>query len=292
MSETSPATRVCGFIARDARIAVLLRRGPSKQVRMIKWHLSSDRLEKGQWLSGRVYPERSSLSPDGELFLYFAGKFKASVDTFTAICRPPWFTALGFWPSRGTWGGGGVFISNREIALGINVKEKNDCRSFPERFIVGSASGRSAAALWPGEWIIMQRGREADTPDPTMRRRYDPPAISARVNPCNARISLERHLVGVYEINGPLHVREFQIVRHKKPGPAVERLGRLDWADWDHSGDLLFSADGLVFRRPFRVVQGSGSAPDVVVADLREDVFTNIPPPKKAREWPETPCAH
>jgi len=38
---------------------------------MIKWHLATDTLEKGQWLSGRVYPERSALSPNGELFLYF-----------------------------------------------------------------------------------------------------------------------------------------------------------------------------------------------------------------------------
>jgi hypothetical protein len=37
--------------------------------------------------------------------------------TWTAISKPPYFTALALWPSVGTWTGGGVFRSEREIVL-------------------------------------------------------------------------------------------------------------------------------------------------------------------------------
>ena len=55
----------------DAQVAVVFRRGPTKQVRMILWRLDSDELERGQWLAGRIYPERCDISPDGRLVIYF-----------------------------------------------------------------------------------------------------------------------------------------------------------------------------------------------------------------------------
>jgi hypothetical protein len=44
---TEPSTRLHGFIASAARVAVLLRRGPSKRVRMIRWDLATDTFERG-----------------------------------------------------------------------------------------------------------------------------------------------------------------------------------------------------------------------------------------------------
>jgi hypothetical protein len=37
--------------------------------------------------------------------------------TWTAISVPPFFTALAIWPAVGTWTGGGVFRSERDIVL-------------------------------------------------------------------------------------------------------------------------------------------------------------------------------
>lgn len=78
-ARTDPSTRLHVFIARDVRTAVVLRRGPSKQVRMLRWDLATDDVVGGQWLSGRLYEERCDLSPDGELFVYFCGKFNKRV---------------------------------------------------------------------------------------------------------------------------------------------------------------------------------------------------------------------
>ncbi len=42
---------------------------------------------------------------------------RAIGNCWTAISTPPYFTALAFWPSDGNWTGGGVFVSNRAIAI-------------------------------------------------------------------------------------------------------------------------------------------------------------------------------
>src|SRR5205085_2662950 len=79
--------------------------------------------EHGQWLHGRVYEDRCDLSPDGAFFLYFArqdrrGAVEAGYGyAWTALSRPPYFTALALWPQRSTWLGGGVFEGRRTLLL-------------------------------------------------------------------------------------------------------------------------------------------------------------------------------
>ena len=117
LTKTHTATRLFGLVARDARTAVVLRRGPSKHVRMLLWDLATDEITPGQWLAGRVYDPRCGVSPDGQLVVYFAGKFGTKLRTFTAVSRPPYFTALALWPEGSTWGGGGFFEENRKLIL-------------------------------------------------------------------------------------------------------------------------------------------------------------------------------
>ena len=69
---STPPARVFGFVAEEADVCVLLRRGPSKQVLMVRWDLATDTFEVGQWLKARVYEELCDLSPDGRLFVYRA----------------------------------------------------------------------------------------------------------------------------------------------------------------------------------------------------------------------------
>jgi len=95
---TPPVIRLHLFFARDNDRAVILRQGPSDVFRLILWHRDSDRFEDGQWLKHKVYTDRCDLSPDGRHFLYFAldGKWgSAARGSYTAISRPPFFTALG-----------------------------------------------------------------------------------------------------------------------------------------------------------------------------------------------------
>src|SRR5580704_1663034 len=105
------------IMARRAPVAVIFRRGPSKQVLLVKWHLDTDKLEYGQWLKGRIYERRCDLSPSGNLLIYFAASFKPPLYSWTAISKPPFLTALALWPKGDTWGGGGVFDSEASIQL-------------------------------------------------------------------------------------------------------------------------------------------------------------------------------
>lgn len=93
---------------------------------MIRWNLKNDSFETGQWFKGRIYAELSELSDDGELLLYSARKTNAWTlkmrdgvgETWTAISRPPYFTALALWPN-GCWTGGGVFTAHRAVQLDL-----------------------------------------------------------------------------------------------------------------------------------------------------------------------------
>ena len=118
---TTPPCRLFVILAREVPLALILRRGPAAWYHLILWHTDEDRFEPGAWLKGRIYEERCDLSPDGELFLYFAlqgNRWRTSYrGTWTAISRPPWLQALVLWPHGDTWGGGGRFVSNRKVAL-------------------------------------------------------------------------------------------------------------------------------------------------------------------------------
>src|SRR5215469_5959559 len=99
------SARIYGLVARSTRRAVLFRRGPSRRVRLLSWNLETDEIDAGQWLKARIYERRCDLSPSGEKLVYFAANFRKPFYSWTAISRPPYFTALAFWPKGDCWGG-------------------------------------------------------------------------------------------------------------------------------------------------------------------------------------------
>jgi hypothetical protein len=72
----SPQVRIYAILARQSPTALVFRRGPSKNVLLIRWNLSNDKFDFGQWFKGRIYERRCDLSPNGELLLYFAANWK------------------------------------------------------------------------------------------------------------------------------------------------------------------------------------------------------------------------
>jgi hypothetical protein len=116
--------RVHPILARDAKTAVIIRRGPSKSVCTILWDRRNDTFKLGQWLRGRIYERRCDLSPDGKHFIYLAmnGKWSGPVKgSWTAISRAPYLKALALWPSGDCWNGGGLFHSDRIFWRNINT---------------------------------------------------------------------------------------------------------------------------------------------------------------------------
>jgi hypothetical protein len=138
--------RLFVVLAKEAPIAVVLRRGPAAWYHVILWHTDTDEFEPGAWFKGRIYEERCDLSPDGALFLYFAlqgSRWRTSYKgSWTAVSRPPWLQALVLWPQGDTWGGGGRFVSARSRSDGYAL------RHHPDHPLVGleAVSGSRAVA--------------------------------------------------------------------------------------------------------------------------------------------------
>jgi hypothetical protein len=114
---------MCLLLARQAHIGVILRRGPTEWWRTSLWNTKRDAFEGGQWFRGRIYPEKCDVSPNGKLLIYFCGKWKSrNIEagygaTWTAVSRPPYFTALTLWPMGSTWGGHGAFVDDQTVAV-------------------------------------------------------------------------------------------------------------------------------------------------------------------------------
>lgn len=122
--------RLYAILSRKSPHAVVFRRGPSKRVLLCRWNTLDDTVEEGQWLKGRVYERRCDLSPDGELLVYFAANYRKPLYSWTAVSRPPCFTAVALWPKGDGWGGGGLFRSDDQLLLNHRAPEMQLASGF------------------------------------------------------------------------------------------------------------------------------------------------------------------
>jgi hypothetical protein len=123
--QTSVPARLFVFLARNNSVGVILRRGPSDWVQMIRWDTRKDVFTPGQWFHGRIYERKCDLSPDGKRFVYDAYKPGNALanpdygDRWTAVSKPPYFTALCLWTHKKFHGGGGYFENNKTLQLNL-----------------------------------------------------------------------------------------------------------------------------------------------------------------------------
>jgi hypothetical protein len=90
-----------GILATRSPTAILIKRGPGKQIATIGWNRRNDSFSLGQWLRKLVDHRDCDLSPDGEHFLYYVNDQSWSRENhvYRAISRAPWLKALTFWGS-------------------------------------------------------------------------------------------------------------------------------------------------------------------------------------------------
>lgn len=287
------STRLFVILARDAAVAAVLRRGPSKQVLLVRWDLAADTFEAGQWLNGRVYERRCDLSPSGDRFIYFAANHKPPLGTWTAVSRLPYFTALVVWPKGDAWGGGGLFKSENEILLNHQTSQMAilDGVRLPKAITVGQTPNAGGGEDPPIYRRRLQRdgwqlAREGDWKDRSIDAPLawvcDPPETWTNAHPDpSVRVRLRMRTLGIKEEQGPWYVLDFDLL--DDAGEICRDLGRLDWADWDRNGDLLFAADGKLHR----LARGGGWADAVpqVLIDLSDLIFEQRPPVPEATSW-------
>lgn len=111
-----PPCRLKFLFSRKAKRCVILRRGPSSWVRMILWDMANNEFLHGQWLNGPV--RDFDLSPNGDHLIYFVSYHKTRAPyLWTAVSKPPYFTALAMWPISDAWGGYCAFVDDSKIYI-------------------------------------------------------------------------------------------------------------------------------------------------------------------------------
>jgi hypothetical protein len=290
------ATRLYFIVARKTPVAVVFRRGPSRQVELLRWNLVTDEVQPGQWLKGRIYERRCDLAPSGDLLLYFAAKYETTLRTWTAISRVPFLTALALWPKGDAWGGGGLFSSERAIELNHRPEEMALAKGFrlAKRMRVGPFGDRSGFGedepihherLVREGWTLLERDsqvRERATTDRWLT--FDPPIVYRReIGVGRATATLELSIDGLMEQDGPWYLLSYRLLRDDA---VIRDLGKADWADRSPNGDLLLAQDGRLLRLASPMSSdGWATTNPVLVTDLAPHRFESRIAPPSATQW-------
>jgi hypothetical protein len=289
--------RLVVYFAREAPIGVVLRRGPSAWARLSVWHTDTDAFKHGQWFRGRVYERRCDVSPDGALFVYFARKStnRPPRDSWVAISRPPFFTALALWFIGTTYCAGGFFPDRRSV-WGVGPAPP-DQGELP-RWLTHAADPRyiDGTNEWSDRTVYINRLlRDGWEPVPREliatwdRRHRQEPLVFYYGVPYNETWE-RRHpqepltLVMAYrgddlEAHGGRHVMEYAV---RRESGEVIPLGRATWADWDQHGRLILAQHGRLWQW-----QDGGLRE---LADFNPQVPEPRPAPPQAYGWPEPPA--
>jgi hypothetical protein len=294
---TRPSVRLYAILARKSHDAVIFRRGPNDKVLLIRWNTVTDTLEYGQWLRGRIYERRCDLSPDGRLLLYFAANWKPPYLSWTAVSRPPFLKALALWPKGDGWGGGGHFESRTRIALnhraaemtlasGFTVPRWLKVRPFGERPGWGEDDPVWSERLMHDGWKLVSAPTIAkEDYSAKVWIEFSPALIMRKPSPVSPkRYSLDMSITGFKERDGPMYLTEHSVYREDG---SVDNLGRTDWADWSHSGDLLFAMDGCLYRVPRENGDPRALEDAIKIADFRKLEYAPTKAPEDAGRWPK-----
>lgn len=311
-----PPCRLFVLLARDAPLGVIFRRGPTKLTQLILWHTDTDTFELGDRHVGNFYPERSDLSPDGKLLIYFAANYtarrrnKGLPDTWTALSKPPWLTPLVRWPNFDTYFGGGLFESNTLIHINQNPHAAYSGHQHKTVWIAGEPPPeldfRYDRSFWDHEHHaftrLKQSGWKAREPYPfgsAPLYRLQPDG-SYTVEPTDPSCPLLPFLRSVYAkakpdsslslvftathyysggaVGNDSHVYQVQDTQRKTTTP----LPGVIWADWDQRGRLVYAQDGKLFTTD---ISSSGKLQPVELADFTPADRKRVHPPASAGQW-------
>jgi len=296
---TPPApARLFVLLAREAPVGVILRRGPSQWVQLIKWNTDTDAFEPGQWFKGRIYERECDLSPDGKLLLYFAykgGNWSKNPDytsSWTAISKPPYFTALALWPFGDTRGGGGRFRDNKSIWL-----HRRDAEPHPNHLpkgieVIAPNEGLDDQGLRKEiertSWTLRQRGQITREIQPGLEvselfnqirkdwwiTKLDPPTTTQKRGDSYVLIQkylgLRRHYGAVYE---------YSIIDNQNREIKVEGATCLDF---DQPGRIIIAKAGKLYTA---AITDQGELALTEIADFNANKPEPVETPDWAKKW-------
>lgn len=305
--------RIYGILAPKAKRVVLFRRGPSQHTLQLLWDLETDKVTPGQWIKGKVFVERSDVSPDGRYLIAAISNYRESrhhaedLNFWTAISRPPYFTAIAMWGSAGCYLGGGMWESNRKVRLNndphaweetLAVQHPVEADLFNEEVVEPFKMAKNLVNI--EQTLLEKRGWiRSDLFDPTIKEKikelevsYDEVIAAYGLNFADIEKAAARWLVSptyrkIFKLGeGQLAVKGKR--RHwqffDQEGSFVkEWITPSDqpfWLEVDHNGWPIFSDKGCLYRWT-----NFPNGEPTLVADLNHYTFEPVAPPAWATKW-------
>jgi hypothetical protein len=240
------------------------------------WRTDTDTLEHGQWLKGRVYERRSDLSADGALFAAFVRqsgmkRTQSNADSWIALSRPPYFTALAVWFVGGTYHTGAFFPAADTLWLGYSEDVPPDVGATPAGltiappraipYIDGTAEWTERTVhfnrLLRDGWRLVDREPHA--------------SMWERPHPTEPMTLTMMHVFEDFRrFGGPYSVSYSVTTADGRE----HVIGEATWADWDHRGRLVVTRGGCL-----SIWHPSGTF------ELIEDFNDQTPDPQPAPDW-------
>lgn len=225
--------RIYCLLATEAPVVAVFRRGPSQWSHIGRWDLAQNRYEPGAWLRGRIFPRRSDISPDGQWLCYFAHNPNAQWahgDTYIALSKLPWLTALHAFGTCGTWTRGYHFTSDgscddpRDAAtpMPYGLKSIPIIQFANERRRGWAEASDSPPRSAGGPWDERRNARlQKQQPNGDRLLRVE------SVGRAGGEFGVEQAVDGL------------SLVYALESGGEIEILDDVQWADWDDKGRLL-----------------------------------------------------
>ena len=276
--------RLFGIPATRSPVVAVLRRGPSDWSQVCRWDPETGTFEPGAWIHANLYPQRCDLSPDGQWLAYFTLRGSATWsagNTYIAVSRLPWLTALAAWGTCGTWTRGLHFVDDRRT-WEVGEPDEGDIEPLRTRYRLGLELTR------PGTFAVERRRGWTEAPGSPPYDREGDFWDEHRAT----RLTMEKQHPGRGTIRLTASGR-YAAFRSGQPSWAETRYAIVDdgverplhavqWADWDAAGRLLVATtDG---RLEVRDAPWTPTGATWAV-DLARDVPTPLAPPAVARRW-------
>ena len=273
--------RIYCLVATAAPVVAVFLRGPTRWFHVGRWDLTKQVYEPGAWLLGRLFPRRSDVSPDGQWLCYFARKPGATWkhgETYIAISKLPWLTALYAFGTCGSWTRGYYFT------------EDGSCDD-PDKANLPIPYGIKAMPIM--QFANERRRGWSEAPDSPPQQTNDTWDEQRNVHmqkrqPGDSRVL---HLECLGCAGGEFGVNQamdgFSICYSLEADGDLEVLDDLQWADWDTAGRLLVAT--RCGKLQIRTLNNAQRFETVFEENLSLLKPTPVPSPPWAQIWESTP---
>lgn len=293
-----PVTRLHVMKASKADKAVILRSGPTNVWQLWLWDMATDFFTPGQFYRGRVDLAGFDISEDGEYVLLALLKGYRPVEEgswehkikgkHTVVSRPPYFTALAYFPvEEDNVRLGGYFNGRRDVSLyGKAWSDESWVRSgcpfqFQENVAALVEWQQWEADGWTVEfWEGLDRNWNRRTatkyntyPDGVDRKQFHELGIQFQASMSAKRLTW-RVVLGTKLSSAKYGC--WLSVGEEKPV-------RVDanWVGFDRAGRALLTRNGQVIE----VKREGGAFVESVLADLTDSEFKEVVAPDWALRW-------